>query len=52
VDEVAIHIVVKNSRTTLVGIVDNIGDPHSAIGRAREVSGVFEVENSMTRRPV
>jgi hyperosmotically inducible protein len=43
-----IHIIVKNGRTMLLGVVDNAGDRQLAEVRAREVSGVFEVENSLT----
>lgn len=43
-----IHIIVKNGRTTLLGIVDNESDKTVAGIRAREVSGVFAVENELT----
>ena len=43
-----IHIIVKNGRTMLVGIVDSASDRQLAEVRAREVSGVFAVENSLT----
>jgi osmotically-inducible protein OsmY len=43
-----IHIIVKNGRTTLLGVVDNKGDKQIAEVRAREVSGVFAVENELT----
>jgi hyperosmotically inducible protein len=42
-----IHIIVKNGRTTLVGIVDSEADKTVAGIRAREVSGVFGVENEL-----
>jgi hyperosmotically inducible periplasmic protein len=42
-----IHIIVKNGRTTLVGLVDNEADKTVAGVRAREVSGVFAVENKL-----
>ena len=42
-----IHIVVKNGRTMLLGVVDNAVDRQIAEVRAREVSGVFEVENGL-----
>ena len=42
-----IHIVVKNGRTMLLGAVDGAVDRQVAEVRAREVSGVFEVENSL-----
>jgi hyperosmotically inducible protein len=43
-----IHIIVKNGRITLLGVVDNATDRQLAEVRAREVTGVFEVENSLT----
>jgi hyperosmotically inducible protein len=43
-----IHIIVKNGRTILLGVVDSVSDRQLAEVRAREVSGVFEVENSLT----
>jgi len=43
-----IHIIVKNGRTMLLGIVDTATDRQLAEVRAREVSGVFDVENSLT----
>jgi hypothetical protein len=43
-----IHIVVKNGRTMLLGAVSNASDRQIAEVRAREVSGVFEVENSLS----
>jgi hyperosmotically inducible periplasmic protein len=43
----AIHIVVKNGRTMLLGAVDNAVDRRIAQVRAREVTGVFDVENSL-----
>lgn len=43
-----IHIIVKNGRTTLLGIVDNEADKTIAGVRAREVTGVFGVENDLT----
>jgi osmotically-inducible protein OsmY len=42
-----IHIIVKNGRMMLLGVVDNAADRQLAEVRAREVSGVFEVENSL-----
>jgi hyperosmotically inducible protein len=42
-----IHIVVKNGRTMLLGVVDNAADRQIAEVRAREVTGVFEVENDL-----
>lgn len=45
-----IHIIVKNGRTMLLGIVDSAADRQIAEVRAREVAGVFEVENSLVYR--
>ena len=42
-----IHIIVKHGRTTLMGVVDNEADKQVAGVRAREVSGVFAVENEL-----
>ena len=42
-----IHIIVKNGRTMLLGIVDNEGDKTLVGVRAREVTGVFSVENDL-----
>lgn len=42
-----IHIVVKNGRTMLLGVVDSAADRQIADARAREVSGVFEVSNDL-----
>ena len=42
-----IHIVVKNGRTTQLGVVDNATDRQLAEVRAREVTGVFSVENDL-----
>jgi hyperosmotically inducible protein len=42
-----IHIIVKNGRTTLLGVVDSASDRQIAEVRAREVSGVFAVENGL-----
>ena len=42
-----IHIVVKNGRTMLLGVVDNEADKTVAGVRAREVTGVFGVENEL-----
>jgi hyperosmotically inducible periplasmic protein len=47
----AIHIIVKNGRTMLLGNVDNAADRQIAEVRAREVTGVFQVENSLTITP-
>jgi osmotically-inducible protein OsmY len=43
-----IHIIVKNGRTTLMGVVDSEMDRRMAEVRAREVSGVFAVENELS----
>ena len=42
-----IHIVVKNGRTMLLGVVDSAAARQIAGARAREVDGVFEVENGL-----
>ena len=42
-----IHIIVKNGRTTLMGVVDSQADKVMAEMRAREVSGVFSVESEL-----
>ena len=42
-----IHIIVKGGRTTLLGEVDNESDKTVAGMRAREVNGVFAVENEL-----
>lgn len=42
-----IHIIVKNGRTLLLGIVDSALDRQLAEVRAREVPGVFNVENGL-----
>jgi hyperosmotically inducible protein len=42
-----IHIIVKNGRTTLLGVVDSEGDKTLAGFKAREVTGVFAVENEL-----
>ena len=44
----AIHIIVKNGRTMLLGTVDSASDRQLAEVRAREVTGVFGVENELT----
>ena len=44
----AIHIIVKNGRTMLLGVVDSAADRQIADVRAREVTGVFEVDNGLT----
>jgi hyperosmotically inducible periplasmic protein len=42
-----IHIIVKNGRTMLLGVVDSEADKTLAGLRAREITGVFDVENSL-----
>lgn len=42
-----IHIIVKGGRTTLLGVVNGAADRQIAGVRAREVTGVFGVENEL-----
>jgi hyperosmotically inducible protein len=42
-----IHIIVKNMRVTLLGVVDNEGDKTLAEMKARQVPGSFEVSNQL-----
>ena len=42
-----IHIIVRNGRTMLLGVVDNAVDHRIAEVRAREVPGVFQVDNGL-----
>ena len=42
-----IHIVVNHGRTMLLGVVDSESDKSLAGVRAREVTGVFSVENDL-----
>ena len=42
-----IHIIVKNGRTMLMGVVDNESDKTVAGMRAREVPGAFAVDNEL-----
>jgi hypothetical protein len=42
-----IHIIVKNGKMTLLGVVDNESDKTVAGTRAREVPGSFGVENEL-----
>ena len=42
-----IHIVVKNGRTMLLGVVDSASDRQIAEVRAPEVSSMSEVENGL-----
>ena len=43
----SIHIIVKNGRTTLLGVVDSDADKNAAGIRANSVSGVFSVTNNL-----
>lgn len=43
----SIHIIVKNGRATLKGVVNNKGDAQLAYIRARGVPGLFEVKNEL-----
>lgn len=45
-----IHIIVKNGRATLKGVVDSQGDKNLAGIRAKSVPGVFEVNNELAVR--
>lgn len=47
----AMHIVVKGGRITLVGVVDTTGDRQIAEVRARQIPGVFGVENELLVAP-
>ncbi|HSL22531.1 MAG TPA: BON domain-containing protein [Vicinamibacterales bacterium] len=42
-----IHIIVKNGRTKLIGVVDRDADKTVAALKARQIGGVFEVENEI-----
>jgi osmotically-inducible protein OsmY len=42
-----IHIVVKDRRTMLLGVVDSAADRQIAEVRAREVIGVFDISNDL-----
>jgi len=44
----SIHILVKNGRVTLKGVVSDTGDRQLAFFAARYVPGVFEVNNELT----
>lgn len=46
----SIHIIVRNGRATLKGVVDTEGDRNIAGIRAKTVSGVFEVDNELVVR--
>jgi hyperosmotically inducible protein len=43
----SIHIIVKNGRATLKGVVANKGDSQLAYIRARSVPGLFDVKNEL-----
>ena len=43
----SIHIVVRHGQTTLYGVVDSDADKQIAEVRAREVFGVFAVDNEI-----
>lgn len=43
----SIHIIVKNGRTTLLGVVDSEADKNAAGIRANSVPGVFSVTNNL-----
>jgi hyperosmotically inducible protein len=43
----AIHIIVKQGRVTLEGVVDSESDKSVAGLKAREINGVFEVKNNL-----
>ena len=45
-----VHIVVKDQRTTLFGVVDNAGDKTKVFLRAQGVSGVFHVDDQVMIR--
>ena len=42
-----IHIVVKNGRVRLIGVVDNEGDKTIAGTKAKQVPGSFAVSNEL-----
>ena len=42
-----VHIVVKNQRTTLFGVVDNAADKTKVFLRAQSVAGVFNVDDQV-----
>jgi hypothetical protein len=42
-----IHIIVKNGRITLLGVVDNVGDKNIAGIRANGIPGAFGVQNDL-----
>jgi len=42
-----IHVIVKNSRVRLIGVVDNEGDKTIAGMKAKQVPGSFEVSNEL-----
>src|SRR5262249_6995360 len=42
-----IHIVVKNMKVNLIGVVDNESDKNLAYQKARTVAGTFDVQNNL-----
>lgn len=44
----SIHVIVKNGRVRLVGVVNSEGDKNLAGMQARQISGVFDVANELT----
>jgi hypothetical protein len=46
-----IHIIVKNGRVSLMGVVDNASDRTVAETKARMVPGTFEVKNELLVEP-
>jgi len=46
-----IHIIVKNGRVSLMGVVDNASDKTVAETKARMVPGTFEVKNELLVEP-
>jgi osmotically-inducible protein OsmY len=42
-----IHVVVKNMRVSLIGVVDSESDKTLAYTKARQVPGSFEVKNEL-----
>ena len=46
-----IHIIVKNGRVTLLGVVDSESDRTIAEMKARMVPGTFEVKNELIVEP-
>ena len=42
-----IHVIVKNGRVLLLGVVDSEGDKTMAAMKARQVPGLFAVDNDL-----